>query len=594
MRSLVPEWLAQAAINRTHDDKYDMKERRLARQQAAQQLVAIEALVDDGSGSTDADVGVYSWQVRYSEDRKALVLPLGLLGLFIDSMATIEPVLVPALGHPVLRQLMPVRRGPYSWRRHNEQRLGAIVDCVASVLDDAGIGQVDARALATEVALESGMLQPLLALYDRRLHDEHTRGIRLHSDYSNAELFFVLWALGHCGEQNAAILVNGALRNFAPFSRAFQCAINQAMWTGHRLVIRKECRERLDVFFAVTSETSDWDRRSDIRDTLLEGRVKRAFKWTGAFVLDEPRERLVTRWLEVEGDAHGDLIVLPPTRHSSGNATDVLRKVVRWATEHCAEVRYVIKMADDMVVHPMLLHKFLLKVDETEMGAVHCDMRGAFGPLRGTDFVAFAPRHKFFAGGFDVYCTAGSPVLASLKLLKDLDVASTSAGSETASSSDELQERHGHRTLHIWNLDFDDIIDVSLDANWNWTFVKLTGGTSRRRLDRRLQPTPVLQPIDTRRVVPVLNIACSRHCLLLAFNANLRGRVPARRRAMPFPFPSAVATSTTSATMHLRVFAHAVHKDNMTVRNVSVLCLETCPRVGYLLPPPAVHEASSS
>nr|XP_037290846.1 uncharacterized protein LOC119186258 [Rhipicephalus microplus] len=81
---------------------------------------------------------------------------------------------------------------------------------------------------------------------------------------------------------------------------------------------------------------------------------------------------------------------------------------------------------------------------------------------------------------------------------------------------------------------------------------------------------------------------------LVCFNANLRGRVPARRRAMPFPFPSAVATSTTSATMHLRVFAHAVHKDNMTVRNVSVLCLETCPRVGYLLPPPAVHEASSS
>ncbi|KAL3194781.1 hypothetical protein MRX96_045930 [Rhipicephalus microplus] len=111
-------------------------------------------------------------------------------------------------------------------------------------------------------------------------------------------------------------------------------------------------------------------------------------------------------------------------------------------------------------------------------------MRGAFGPLRGTDFVAFAPRRKFFAGGFDVYCAAGSPVLASLKLLKDLDVASASAGSETASSSDELQERHGHRTLHIWNLDFDDISDVSLDANWNWTFVKLTGGTSRRRLDR--------------------------------------------------------------------------------------------------------------
>ncbi|KAL1414164.1 hypothetical protein MTO96_007646 [Rhipicephalus appendiculatus] len=234
MRALVPEWFAQAAVNRTDGGNYDVKERRVARQLAAQQLVAIEALVDDASNSTGADVSVYSWQVHYLEDRKALVLPLGLLGLFINSMSTIEPVLIPALGRPVLRELMPARHGPYSWRRHNQQRLDAIVDCVAAVLDVAGAEQADARALATEVALESGMLQPLLALYDRRLHEEHSRGVHLHSDYSNAELFFVLWALGHCGERNAAILVNGALRNFAPFSRAFQCAVNQAMWTGHR------------------------------------------------------------------------------------------------------------------------------------------------------------------------------------------------------------------------------------------------------------------------------------------------------------------------------------------------------------------------
>ncbi|KAH7939070.1 hypothetical protein HPB52_005246 [Rhipicephalus sanguineus] len=247
--------------------------------------------------------------------------------------------------------------------------------------------------------------------------------------------------------------------------------------------IRRECRERLDVFFAVTSEASDWSSRSDIRGTVLEGRVKRTFRWVGAFVVEEPRERLVAKWLEVEGDAEGDLIVLPPASNGIANATHALRNVIRWASEHCTEARYVIMLADDMVVHPMLLHRLLRRVDETEMGAVHCDIRGSFGLTPGTDFVAFAARHKFLAGGFDLYC-AGSVVLASLKLLKDLDRALMSAGSKTVSALDEPQERDRHGTVKIRNVAFGGISNVSFDANWNSTFVKLSGGTTKRKLDR--------------------------------------------------------------------------------------------------------------
>ncbi|XP_049274582.1 uncharacterized protein LOC125759613 [Rhipicephalus sanguineus] len=157
-------------------------------------------------------------------------MPLGLLGLLLNASSIIEPVLVPALGREVMRVLMPTSRGPYAWRSRNEQHLRALVDCVASGLDTDDVEE----ALAARTTLESALLEPLMVLYKRRLQEELGRGVRLHSDYGNAELFFVLWALNHCGQRDAETIVNGALRNSGLFARAFQCSVNQAMWSGSR------------------------------------------------------------------------------------------------------------------------------------------------------------------------------------------------------------------------------------------------------------------------------------------------------------------------------------------------------------------------
>ncbi|KAL1414163.1 hypothetical protein MTO96_007645 [Rhipicephalus appendiculatus] len=265
--------------------------------------------------------------------------------------------------------------------------------------------------------------------------------------------------------------------------------------TGSVVVASLEMlRDSDDTLMPTEPEAAFVHRRSPLRngDTSLvirnvavgsiNSRVKRTFRWVGAFVVEQPREPLVAKWLEAEGDAEGDLIVLPPARNGSANGTHALRNVIRWASEHCTEARYVIKMADDTVVHPILLHSLLHRVDEIGRGALHCDMRRLFGVPPETDFVAFAPRAKFLAGAFDLYC-AGSVVLASLKLLKHLDHA-TSTGSETVPSFDESHGRDGHGTLRIRNVAIDEIVDVPFDENWNATFIKLTGSTSRRRLDR--------------------------------------------------------------------------------------------------------------
>ncbi|KAH7934119.1 hypothetical protein HPB49_021634 [Dermacentor silvarum] len=248
--------------------------------------------------------------------------------------------------------------------------------------------------------------------------------------------------------------------------------------------IRKECKGPLDVFFMVFSEASDWNRRADIRDTLLADLVKKTFKWAGAFVLQEPWEPLVAKWIEVEGDTAGDLIVLPPSaRNASANASDAFHKAARWALEYCAEACYVIKLADDTAVHPVLLYKFLRRTYRTGMGAVHCDTSGSTVLPPSTDVAGLlAVKAHFFAGGYDMHCR-GLVVLASLKLLKDLDRALLTEGSETASVPSLSQRQDSHLWLQISNVAVGRLSDISFDSTWNCAFVKLRD-TSMRRLDR--------------------------------------------------------------------------------------------------------------
>ncbi|KAL1425230.1 hypothetical protein MTO96_019382 [Rhipicephalus appendiculatus] len=158
---------------------------------ASQRLGAIEVHLLEHD---DADATLPP-NAQYVAERKTLLVPLGLLGVLLNTSSIIEPVLVPALGREVMRVLMPTSRGPYAWRSRNERHFRALVDCVASDLDTEDAEE----ALAERTTLESALLEPLMVLYKRRLQEELGRGLRLHGDYGNAELF-VLWALNHCGQ----------------------------------------------------------------------------------------------------------------------------------------------------------------------------------------------------------------------------------------------------------------------------------------------------------------------------------------------------------------------------------------------------------
>lgn len=246
--------------------------------------------------------------------------------------------------------------------------------------------------------------------------------------------------------------------------------------------IRRECEGQLDAFFVVSSEASDWYSRAEIRSTILEDQVARTLRWAGAFLLQEAREPLVAKWIEVEGQATGDLIVLPSARKRSAGDFEAFHTAVRWALDHCAKARYVIKMTADMVVHPMRLYKCLRRMEPNGMGTLLCDMRGSSHLRPNTDAVVHAAKDKFWSGTYQLYCT-GSVVVASLELLRSLDHGLWTVGRETAFVPGRSQHQERNMSLEIRNVGVGWLKDISLDLGWNSTFVKLRDA-SMRRLDR--------------------------------------------------------------------------------------------------------------
>ncbi|KAH7934120.1 hypothetical protein HPB49_021635 [Dermacentor silvarum] len=242
--------------------------------------------------------------------------------------------------------------------------------------------------------------------------------------------------------------------------------------------IQKECERPLDALFMVSSEASDWSSRADFRNTLLDDRSKKAFRWAGAFVLKETKEPLVGKWIEVEGRVAGDLIVLPSVGNGSTNASDALHMAVQWALDHCAGAHYVIKLVDDTAVHPLRLKEFLSGTSRHVMGDVHCDMRVS-STVHPRNHVVLAAKGEGFEAACRRYC-ADSVVLASLKLLRAL----LSEGSEAASAPTLFQHQHRGTSFGIRKVPVVTLRDISLDSNWNYyAFVKL-GHVSTRRLDR--------------------------------------------------------------------------------------------------------------
>lgn len=161
-------------------------------------------------------------QVHYIEALKLLVIPHGVLAALRAAESSLEPALVPNVATPILRALLSNPPDVCAWRTQHQENLESAAKCFQSQLNIE-------RALAAEVALESALLGPLFDIYRKAIFYQVEETTRLHPYYSNGELFYVLWALQHCGTARGSVTVNGALKNSLRFRRIFQCGFSQKM-----------------------------------------------------------------------------------------------------------------------------------------------------------------------------------------------------------------------------------------------------------------------------------------------------------------------------------------------------------------------------
>lgn len=85
-----------------------------------------------------------------------------------------------------------------------------------------------------EFVYESALLGPLFDRYRWGVHEKYAEDVYMTQDYNNLELFYVLWAMGKCGDKRGGAVVNAVLRNSMRFARTFDCKLMDDMFSSRK------------------------------------------------------------------------------------------------------------------------------------------------------------------------------------------------------------------------------------------------------------------------------------------------------------------------------------------------------------------------
>ncbi|KAH6923715.1 hypothetical protein HPB50_005650 [Hyalomma asiaticum] len=246
LRDRVPRWLSRrnrqgfqrtkAAVEATDLSRADAAAGDAASLEAERFNESIAAAVRRHLQVVDAEfmnsmrhrdvplMSLFTADTQYVKKRKAVVVSPGLVSVIMNVTHSTDPIATVLIGAPIMRAMVPRRQGAYKWRWANQNNLNRAVKCVERKM-------ASSKAIAERVQTESAVLEPLFDAYRRSLADEMGLGTRLTKQYSNNELFYVLWAHGHCDDPLADVVVNGVANNSAHFAKTFGCSRGDRLWS---------------------------------------------------------------------------------------------------------------------------------------------------------------------------------------------------------------------------------------------------------------------------------------------------------------------------------------------------------------------------
>jgi hypothetical protein len=177
--------------------------------------------------------------------------------------------------------------------------------------------------------------------------------------------------------------------------------------------------ERPNVFLLVYvhSAPQNYKRRIAIRET-----------WTNiygdirvVFMLGDTTDKVLKNLVSYENSLYGDL-VQENFIDSYRNLTHKGIMALKWANEYCSNVKYYLKVDDDIIVDIFKFWRHLKKLDEYKMienKAILCNVWSKMKVLRDTNSKWYLPKEEFKANYFGKYCS-GSAFLLTKDLALDM------------------------------------------------------------------------------------------------------------------------------------------------------------------------------